>query len=186
MITTHTWKRKIRKEILSQIIGKRHLLVGKSFALVCSFVAYLLLSKISIAEHSQRLDQDKEQKGEITEKKNLSFVAIIVCLFQDWKLYYGVQKSKYWMSAAIALTLWIFGVQSRWSKEWFCKQNTNWLIAKYNNRMKQDPINMILINILILIIILSAWRKEGEDILLRRTMAAHAGRTPPSLTHSQA
>ena len=57
--------------------------MGKSFALVCSFVAYLLLSKISIAEHSQRLDQDKEQKGEITEKKNLSFVAIIVCLFQD-------------------------------------------------------------------------------------------------------
>ena len=41
----------------------------KSFALVCSFVAYLLFSKITSAEHSQQLDQDKQQKGEITKRK---------------------------------------------------------------------------------------------------------------------
>ena len=68
--------------------------MGKSFALVCSFAAYLLLSKISSAEHSQQMDQDKQQKGEITEKKYLSIVAIIVCLFQDLKLYYAYMKSK--------------------------------------------------------------------------------------------
>ena len=82
--------------------------MGKSFALVCSFVAYLLLSKVSSAEHSQQLDQDKQQKGEITEKKYSSFVVIIVCPFQDLKLYYEVHKSKNRMSAAIALTLGIY------------------------------------------------------------------------------
>ena len=81
----------------------------KSFALVCSFVAYLLLGKISSPEYSQQLDQDKEQKGEITEKKYLSFVVIIVYPFQDLKLYYyEVHESKYWMSVAIALTLGIY------------------------------------------------------------------------------
>ena len=74
----------------------------------CSFVAYLLLSKVSSAEHSQQLEQDKQHKGEITEKKYSSFVVIIVCPFQDLKLYYEVQASKYWMSAAIALTLGIY------------------------------------------------------------------------------
>ena len=82
--------------------------MGKSFALVCSFVAYLQFSKITSAEHSQQLDQDEEQKGKITERKQLPFVAIIVCPFQNLKLYYEVQESKCWMSTAIALTLGIY------------------------------------------------------------------------------